>query len=292
MHRWLAPLLTWPTTERVLAARLTHVVKRARLAVLLAVLLGVGCAGPPAMITAAPLLVTGPRAEPPPPAPLALPPLGVSGRRPEPEPPPAPERKAAEPPPEGTAVLHVGDSFVHAGLTQRLRERFAPLGVRYEVRAKASTITLDWAKRLPLEIGQTQPDLVIITLGANELRSTHLDVQARAIRRIVKAIGSRPCVWTTPPLWIGETGFFDTLQQNLSPCRFFETDREVGAFLPRRDGIHPTLEGGAVWADRLFDYLTGARTGDDTQPWRLAPSPDEERTPRGSRQPLPVPSAP
>jgi hypothetical protein len=183
-------------------------------------------------------------------------------------------------------VLHVGDSFVHAGLTQRLRQLFEPFGVRYEVRAQPSTISLDWAKRLPGEVAQTQPDLVIITLGANEIGSKYLAVQARAIGRIVRAIGGRPCVWTTPPLWIEESGFFDTLQANVSPCRFFETDRHIGAFLPRRDKVHPTMEGGALWAEKLFEYLSDERAGDAQQPWMLEPSPDDELTPRGHRKPL------
>ncbi|NUR77840.1 MAG: hypothetical protein HOQ28_16330, partial [Thermoleophilia bacterium] len=48
--------------------------------------------------------------------------------------------------------LHVGDSFVHSGLTQKLRKHFEALGVRYEVRAEQSTNSLDWSKRVPGEV--------------------------------------------------------------------------------------------------------------------------------------------
>lgn len=199
----------------------------------------------------------------------------------------APTRPPAPALPPGTAVLHVGDSFVHSGLTQRLREHLAPLGVRYEVRAQHSTNSLDWAKRAPELVASTQPDLVIVTLGGNEIASKHLPVQARAIRRIVEAIGERSCVWTTPPLWRDEDGLFDVLQENLAPCRFFETDLEVGSYLPRRDdGIHPTAEGGAKWADALFAYLERERLG-EPKPWSLAEAPSSERTPRGRRSALP-----
>lgn len=204
---------------------------------------------------------------------------------PEPEAPPT--RRAPPPLPRGTAVLHVGDSFVHSGLTQRLREHLAPLGVRYEVRAQHSTNSLDWAKRVPELVASTQPDLVIVTLGGNEIGSKHLPVQARAIRRIVESIGDRACVWTTPPLWRDEDGLFDVLQENLAPCRFFETDVEVGSYLPRRDdGIHPTAEGGARWADALFAYLERERAG-EPKPWSLVEAPPSERTPRGRRSALP-----
>jgi hypothetical protein len=194
---------------------------------------------------------------------------------------------AAVPPlPKGTVVLHVGDSFVHSGLTQRLREHLKPLGVRYEVRAEHSTNSLDWAKRMPEIVASTQPDLVIVTLGGNEIGSKHLDVQGRAVERIVKTIGDRPCVWTTPPLWMEESGVFDAIQEHLAPCRFFETDVEVGKFIPRRDDkIHPTMEGGAMWADKLFAYLERERTTGQ-KPWSLRDAPSAERTPKGRRGPL------
>jgi hypothetical protein len=213
----------------------------------------------------------------------------VAPAEPPPSPPvpePLPEPEPVPPPREGTVVLHVGDSFVHAGLSQRLRELFEPLGVRYEARAKPSTITLDWAKRLPSDIAQTRPDLVIITLGANEIGSKYLAIQGRAITRMVRAIGDRPCVWTTPPLWMEESGFFDTIAANVSPCRFFETDRHVGTFLPRRDDVHPTMEGGALWAEKLFEWLLAGRTGDAERPWHLNPAGEDELAPRGPRQPL------
>ena len=203
----------------------------------------------------------------------------------------APARTRPPPPSKRSVVLHVGDSFVHSGLTQRLRKLLEPLAVRYEVRAEQSTNSLDWAKRVPEAVAATQPDLVIVTLGGNEIGSRHLDVQARAIERIVKAIGDRPCVWTTPPLWMAEDGLFDVIQTHVAPCRFFETDRELKAFIPRRkDKIHPTMEGGAQWADRLFEYLLEERTGEGDAPWALRAGPPEERAPRGKREPLPQPA--
>ncbi len=185
--------------------------------------------------------------------------------------------------PKGTVVLHVGDSFVHSGLTQGLRPKLEALGVRYDVHAEKSTNSLDWAKRVPGLVASTQPDLVIITLGGNEIGSQHLDVEARAVKRIVQAIGDRPCVWTTPPLWREESGVFDTIQESLAPCRFFETDVVVGKFIPRReDKIHPTAEGGAMWADALYGWLMDERTG-APKPWSMRAAPDAERAPKGRR---------
>jgi hypothetical protein len=210
-------------------------------------------------------------------------PLGAAAKTAEPE---APAPATAPPLPKGTVVLHVGDSFVHSGLTQTLRKHLEPMGVRYEVRAEKSTNSMDWAKRMPELVSATQPDLVIVTLGGNELGSKHLDVEARAVERIVKAIGGRPCVWTTPPLWMEESGVFDTIQTHLAPCRFFETDAVVGKFLERRDGIHPTMEAGGAWADALGGWLERERVGANG-PWELRPAPESERSPKGRRGPLP-----
>jgi len=195
----------------------------------------------------------------------------------------------APPPPlpKGTTVLHVGDSFVHSGLTQALKPKLEALGVHYEVRGEKSTNSLDWAKRVPELVASIKPDLVIVTLGGNEIGSEHLDVQARAVHRIVEAIGDRPCIWTTPPLWREEEGLFDTIASSLGHCRFFETDRIVGKFIPRReDKIHPTPEGGAMWADALYDWTMHERIGAPS-PWALAPSPEDEKAPRGKRNALP-----
>ncbi|MEM1032425.1 MAG: GDSL-type esterase/lipase family protein [Myxococcota bacterium] len=230
----------------------------------------------------------------------APPPPVATVRRPVHRPPPVTPVTPAPPPAQppgslrlseatelaGTRVVHLGDSFVHAGLSQRLRVFFEALGVRYVARSIPSSNTLDWAARLSVDVAQLQPDLLILTLGANEIASSYPDLHARAIQRLVAQIGDRPCVWTTPPLWRPERGFFDTLQANVAPCRFFETDAVLGEFLPRSDGVHPTAEAGARWADALIDYLGEERVGAPERPWNLEAAPAAERTPRGLRSPL------
>jgi hypothetical protein len=190
------------------------------------------------------------------------------------------------PPARGTAVLHVGDSFVRSGLAQALERRLSPLGVRYAVHAQQSTNSLDWAKRIGPLVQQYDPDLVIVTLGGNEIASKHVAVQARAVERIVAAIGARPCVWTTPPLWREEEGLFDAIRTHLKPCRYFETDLVLGRPIARRaDGIHPTPEGGEAWAAALWGWLEQERRGTDAS-WALREAPDGEYVAQGRRKPL------
>jgi lysophospholipase L1-like esterase len=185
-----------------------------------------------------------------------------------------------------TAVLHIGDSFAVAGFVQALRPRMKALGVRYEVHAETSSFTTTWAARLPRLIADSQPDLVIINLGANEMSNVDPAAHAPAIKRIVKAIAPRPCVWVSPPSWGPDTGITDVIRESSAPCRFFDSDRLVKGPIPRqKDGIHPSAEGGALWADAFWTWLlhehdaSGVGPDGSTQPWLLRPGPAGEHTP-------------
>ncbi|MEP7121263.1 MAG: SGNH/GDSL hydrolase family protein [Byssovorax sp.] len=202
-------------------------------------------------------------------------------------------RPAAPPPiPTGTAVLHVGDSFAVAGFAQALKPHMAALGVRYEVRAETSSFTTTWAARMDLLVANTQPDLVIINLGANEFTNTDPPAHAPAIRRIVKSIGSRPCVWVSPPSWRKDTGITEVMRQNTAPCRFFDSDVLVKTPIPRQgDKIHPSEAGGAIWAEAFWVWLNEQRAPAEdgaikVSPWRLLPAPPEEHRTAAA---LPVP---
>lgn len=195
--------------------------------------------------------------------------------------------------PPGTAVLMVGDSFTLAGFAQALRPRMQAVGARYEVKAETSSFTTTWAGRMELLIANTQPDLVIINLGANEVGNSDPSAHAPHVRRIVRAIGSRPCVWVSPPLWKKDTGIVDVIRENSAPCRFFDSDALVKQPIARQsDHIHPNEQGGAVWAEAFWSWLQAERapaepeSADDKSkkrrsPWTLKPAPPEEHRARG-----------
>lgn len=200
----------------------------------------------------------------------------------------APSADAAAPPsiPGGTAVLHVGDSFAVSGFSKALRPRMVALGVRYEVRAETSSFTTTWASKMAKVVADTQPDLVIINLGANEVSNTDPTTHAPHVRKIVRAIGGRPCVWVSTPLWRKDTGINEVIRENSAPCRFFDTDTLVTTPIPRQsDHIHPTEAGGALWASTFWVWLVEQRAAADggpSAPWRLKPAPPEEHRPHGS----------
>lgn len=224
---------------------------------------------------------------------------------------------AAAPPsiPRGTAVLHVGDSFAVSGFSKALRPRMEALGARYEVRAETSSFTTTWASKMEKVVADTQPDLVIINLGANEVSNTDPATHAPHVRKIVRAIGGRPCVWVSTPLWRKDTGINEVIRENSAPCRFFDTDTLVTTPIPRQsDHIHPTEAGGALWANSFWVWLFEQRASADggasspqapsskgmggespaavspsgsaakvkVNPWRLKPAPPEEHRPHGS----------
>ena len=179
-------------------------------------------------------------------------------------------------------MLHIGDSFAVAGFAQALKPHMNALGVRYEVRAETSSFTTTWAGKMDLLVANTQPDLVIVNLGANEFTNTDPPAHAPAVRRIVKSIGGRPCVWVSPPSWRKDTGITQVIRENTAPCRFFDSDALVPTPIPRQgDKIHPSEAGGAIWAEAFWSWLNTQRAPAEdgaikSSPWRLLPAPPEE----------------
>ena len=238
---------------------------------------------PPATATAsAPVPTAEPTATASAPVPSAEPTATAVASAPPPPPPP--------PIPPNTAVLNIGDSFLLAGFSQALKPKMTELGVRYEVRSEQSSFTVTWAGKMETVVAMTQPDLVIINLGANEMSNTDPPTHAGAVRRIVKAIGDRPCVWVSPPSWKKDTGILDVIRTNTPPCRFFDSDEHVKDPIPRQgDHIHPNKEGGAIWAEAFWKWLQAERAPAEpapadpkkkTSPWKLKPAPASEHEPK------------
>ncbi len=187
----------------------------------------------------------------------------------------ASETTASLPPPIApkSVVLHVGDSFVMAGFSQALRPKMKSVGAMYEVRGAQATYTTTWHSKLSKLYGDYHPDLVVITLGANEVTLTDPWARADAVKRLVKIVGDTPCVWVTPPLWRKDTGIIEVIKQNAKPCLVFDSDANAGPIARQPDSIHPSNAGGATWAESFWKWLLDHR----------APAPVEgERLPKGS----------
>jgi hypothetical protein len=180
-------------------------------------------------------------------------------------------------PPEGTTVLHLGDSFAGA-LGIALRKELENHGVKNALHFKTASFIPNWAAhpKIPLWLLRYKPDLVLITLGANELSIQDPGQRAGAIRRMIKVLEGRPCVWIVPPLWAEENGLTRVIAENCSPCRVMDTNALI-AHMPReRDGVHPTMQARQDWAKLVVAWLAAERVGDPELPWRLRKAPGGE----------------
>ncbi len=169
----------------------------------------------------------------------------------------------AAPAADAPVVLHIGDSFAEAGFSQALKPMFQEAGARYVLRAKQSLYIPTIARALDVrQLMQTYaPQLVIINIGANEMRMPQPEDHAHAVRSVSSLIGTTSCVWVTPPppQPQGETGIVDVIKRDSSPCRVFDSG-PLAATLPRAgDKVHPSREGGAIWAKAFWDWLQQER---------------------------------
>lgn len=184
---------------------------------------------------------------------------------------PAPPEAESEPElPKGTLVLHVGDSFA-AALGVPLAKRLRAAGLRSVLEYKTASYIPTWAygKELGRYVARWDPDLVLITLGANEFDIPAPDQRAPAIQRLVEKLGGRPCVWVLPPRWKQDTGLLDVIRDHAAPCRTLESDTLVQDLPRARDGVHPSKQGREIWADAVFEWLIHARDPNSDEPWAL-----------------------
>jgi hypothetical protein len=176
--------------------------------------------------------------------------------------------------PAGTLVLQVGDSFA-AALGIELGKRLKAAGVRTSLEYKTASYVPTWAfgPDLPKLIDQYKPDLVLVTLGANELEIPDPPQRAGAVKRLVQKLGDRPCVWILPPLWKPDTGLMQVIKDNATPCRVLDSSALVKDLPRGPDHIHPNAEGRVTWAEAVFQWLKQSRSSNGPKPWSLRDAP-------------------
>lgn len=194
-------------------------------------------------------------------------------------PPPEEEPPAPAPPlpiPEGTTVLHVGDSFA-AALGLPLNRLLKEHGVRAVLEYETASYIPGWSAgdKLQRLLWKYNPDLVLVTLGANELEIVEPTQRIRNIRRIVSTLGERPCVWIATPLWAGaKNGLMDIIRDNVAPCRYMDTNQLIDGMARGPDGIHPTTAAREDWAKVVLSWLQSERRPTEERPWSLSERPD------------------
>ena len=183
-----------------------------------------------------------------------------------------------EPPPlpVGTTVLHIGDSFAGA-LGLALSPKLKAMGIRSILKHKQSTYipTWAWGKELTAYMWKYHPDLVLITLGANELLIVDPESRTSTIAKLNSQLRGRPCVWIGPPLWEGaKPDLLEVIRKSAPPCRYLDSTALVPDLPRGSDKIHPTKRGRAIWADAVIRWLEEERVPNGETPWDLKPDPE------------------
>jgi lysophospholipase L1-like esterase len=158
---------------------------------------------------------------------------------------------------EGKRIFHAGDSLVggEAGLSRFLHTKFKEEGAKYQsdTVVSASLMTFNLQARFPRGLQRARPDIVIITLGANDVFVPSPEVLAVHVKGIVKKIGDRECYWMSPATWKPDTGIVEVIKANAAPCKFFDSRNMT---IPRAgDHIHPTDKGGAQWGEKFWAFF-------------------------------------
>ncbi|HEY0467421.1 MAG TPA: hypothetical protein VGC79_24645, partial [Polyangiaceae bacterium] len=104
--------------------------------------------------------------------------------------------------PKGTRVLQIGDSFADA-LGGSLGKMLRAVEVRSDLEFETPSYIPNWSygAKLPKLLSRYHPDLVLITLGANEIEIPHPEERIKPVKHLVQTLAGRPCVWIAPPLW-------------------------------------------------------------------------------------------
>jgi hypothetical protein len=153
-------------------------------------------------------------------------------------------------------VLHVGDSMVPL-VGNYLRPIFQADGRKYFIESVTSSSTLSWDNQRLLQSAMFKydPQVILISLGSNELFDRDPKRRIPAIKRLVADTRGRPCLWIGPPAWKEDFGFIQVLKANLGHCRYLDS---VALKLPRMaDGRHPSWTGGYRWASAVYQVLGG-----------------------------------
>ncbi|MCA9633533.1 MAG: hypothetical protein KC766_38045 [Myxococcales bacterium] len=147
-----------------------------------------------------------------------------------------------------------------------LRPIFQKDGRKYYIESVTSSSTLSWDNKRLLQdaMYKYDPDLILISLGSNELFDRNPQRRAPAIKRLVADTRGRPCLWIGPPAWKEDYGFIEVLKHNLGHCRYLDS---VSLELPRMaDGRHPSWTGGYRWAVAVWKELGGTEAVPDGNP--------------------------
>lgn len=167
----------------------------------------------------------------------------------------------------GKKVLHVGDSMVGGrfGLTRAFESKLSAAGATIVRHTTVSETLASFDKTPTLKdlIRTHDPDIVVITLGANDANVPHPEAYAHNVENVVKRVGDRECWWIGPPSVKTPSGapgpsgpgmgVVAVIRDHAGTCRFFDSSKLE---LERAsDGTHPNDRGATTWADAFWEVF-------------------------------------
>jgi acyl-CoA thioesterase-1 len=163
-------------------------------------------------------------------------------------------------------VLQIGDTSLgfEQGLALEMKTRFEAAGIHYDAFTEIDGGLHSYAtsKKLEALLRWKKPDVVLVSLGMNNLTTLKPDDYEVDVKSIVAQIGDRPC-WWIGPLSIGrpEHGLIAMLARATAPCGWMNSYDLAIERQP--DHLHPTQPGASHWADAIWVSL-GAPLRDAT----------------------------
>ena len=152
------------------------------------------------------------------------------------------------------SILIFGDS-----MTILVARRLAQYGVKNGFKVTSvtwdSSSSVSWSQCDTLDnfIKRSNPDLVMIVLGSNELFLKNFNNRKPNIEQLLAKIGNIPYLWISPPNWKEDKGYNEFMTSVLAPGTFYNSN---DLDLPRqKDHIHPTTKGGETWTDSIMKWV-------------------------------------
>lgn len=121
-----------------------------------------------------------------------------------------------------------------------------------------SSTTVVWSesKRLTTLIKEYKPDIILFTLGSNELFLPAVAKREKNIQDIIAEADAFkiPFIWISPPNWKDDSGITQLIEKKIGKKRFFNSSYFRERLARISDGAHPTKAAAAIWADSIVNW--------------------------------------
>jgi hypothetical protein len=122
----------------------------------------------------------------------------------------------------------------------------------------SSTVAWSESNRLSILIKEYKPDIIIFTVGSNELFIPNVEKREKYIKDIILEADTTniPFVWIGPPNWKDDSGINEIIKKNLGKNRFYYSGHFRKRLARGKDGAHPTREAAAIWTDSIAIWFS------------------------------------